>query len=107
MDDTGYVIEPPSRTAASRIAKTRGLKLGDYLGCLETIAPNRSYHGIIDLYAAEYVSDATRPQAEYEFVWLPLTEVTAMSFDQAGSAPFIMQQYLADGVRERITWVVD
>lgn len=96
----------PSRTAAKSIAKMRGLKSAAYLGSLETIAPGQNYHGLIDLYAAEYVRDATKQQGEYEFVWLPLQEVAAMSFDRAGSAPQITQRYLDNDIQPRMTWVV-
>lgn len=95
----------PSRTAASSIAKTRGLLPGKYLGCLETIVPERNFHGLIDLYAADYSHNATKPQAEYEFMWLPLKDVAAMSFDQAGSAPHIAQRMRDDEILPRMTWV--
>lgn len=97
----------PSRTAAGRAAKSRGLQLGDFLACLETIAPSREYHGLIDIYKAEYVRDATKPQAEYEFVWLPLKKVAAMTFDKAGSAPYIVQRLIDNGIQSRMSWVVN
>jgi len=96
----------PSRTSAGRAAKSRGLKFGDFLGCLETIAPSRDYHGLIDIYEAQYVRDATKPQAEYEFVWLPLKKVSAMTFDRAGSAPYIVQRFIDNDMQARMTWVV-
>ena len=96
----------PSRTAAGSIARARGLQLGSYLGCLETIAPDRNYHGLIDLYEATCVRDITKSQAEHELVWLPLTEVVAMSFDRAGSAPHIAQRLMDGDIQPRMTWVV-
>ena len=96
-----------SRVAAGSIAHLRGLKAGEYLGCLETIAPNHDYHGLIDIYTAEYVRDTPKPQTEYELVWLPLEEVVAMNFDRAGSAPHITQRYLDSDILPRMTWTVD
>lgn len=96
----------PSRTAASRIARTRGLKAGEFVGSLETIAPRRSYHGLIDIYTAEHVRDIAKPDTEYAFVWLPLEEVAAMDFDRAGSAPHISARYLTHELLPRMTWIV-
>jgi len=95
-----------SRTAAGGVAKARNLRLGDYLGCLETIAPERNYHGLIDLYKAEQLSAAPKRQAEHEFVWLPLEEVAVMSFDKAGSASYVAQRILDDAILPRMTWIV-
>lgn len=97
----------PSRTAAGQIARARGITPGVYLGCLETIAPQQQYHGLIDLYQGEYVGNAKKPSAEFAFVWLPLKEVAAMSFEQAGSAPHIVQRFLDDELLPRMTLVVD
>lgn len=97
----------PSRTAASNIARLRGLRAGKFLGYLETIAPKNDYHGLIDIYSAEYVRDTPKPQTEYELIWRPLEEVTAMSFDKAGSAPYVTQRYLNDDILPRMTWVVE
>lgn len=95
----------PSRTAAGSIAKVRGLKLGGFIGQLETIAPQRNFHGLIDLYHAEYARDITKQQAEHELAWLPIKEVVAMDFDRAGSAPYIAQRILNDDLLPRMTWV--
>lgn len=97
----------PSRTAASSIARSRGLQLGSFLGCLETIAPAHNYHGLIDIYEAECIPDATRPQTEHEFAWLPLEEVSSMSFDQAGSASHIAGRFIDKNIEARMTWVVE
>lgn len=95
----------PSRTAANNVARSRGLTAGGFLGSLETIASARNYHGLIDLYQAEVARDK-QPDPAYEFVWLPLSEVAGMSFDQAGSAPFIAQRYLANELLPRMTLIV-
>ncbi len=96
-----------SRTAAGSIARSRGLRLGEYVGHLETIAPQRNYHGLLDLYRAEQVSDAVKTQAEHEFTWRPLQEIASMDFDRAGSAPYIAQQLLDDTIKPRMTWFAD
>lgn len=96
----------PSRTAASRIAKSRALKAGDFLGSLETIAPDSNYHGIIDIYSAEYDGQSHKQQAEHEFVWLPLADVVSMSFDRAGSAPQVVHRYVQNDIQPRMTWIV-
>jgi predicted transcriptional regulator len=96
----------PSRTAANSIAKTRGLKAGEFLGTLETIASEQGFHGLIDIYRADYIVDKTKPQGDHELVWLPPAEVAAMRFDQAGSAAHIAQRYLDDDILLRMTWVV-
>lgn len=97
----------PSRTAAGSIARARGLQLGDYLGCLETIAPDREYHGLIDIYEATCVTDIVKPQAEHELVWQPLETVAAMNFDKAGSASQIARRLIDNNIQPRMTWVVD
>lgn len=96
----------PSRTAAAGVARSRGLKAGEFIGCLETIAAHREYHGLIDIYYAECSNSALKIQAEHELVWLQLQEVASMNFDQAGSAPFIVQKYLDQELLPRMTWVV-
>jgi hypothetical protein len=96
-----------SRTAARSIAKTRGLEMGNFLGTLETIAPDHNYHGLIDIYSAEYTRETPKLQAEYELVWLPLAEVAAMAFDTAGSAPTIIQRHLDNDIQPHMTWVVN
>ncbi len=96
----------PSRTAAKQIARSRGLVAGDFLGSLETIAPKRDYHGLIDIYAAEHVKEPNRSEAEFAFAWLPLADVAAMSFDQAGSAPYVIQRYLDGDLLPRMTYMV-
>jgi len=96
----------PSRTAANSIARMRGLQSGNYLGCLETIAAHRNYHGLIDIYEAVHVHDTAKPQAEHEHIWLPIIEVAAMDFDRAGSAPHIVQRLINNDIQPRMTWVV-
>jgi predicted transcriptional regulator len=103
---THYFLAP-SRTAASSIAKTRHLKPGAYLGSLETIAAKHNYHGLIDLYEAEYASSITSQQAEYELVWVPLEEVAVMDFYRAGSAPYIVQRVIDNTILPRMTWFAD
>jgi hypothetical protein len=100
-----YFMAPRS-TAARSIAKSRGLTIGDFLGSLETIAPERSFHGLIDLYVAGYALEIPKQQAEHEYVWLPLAEVAAMDFDRAGSAPYVAQRYTDGEITPRMTWVV-
>ncbi|MFZ1249269.1 MAG: hypothetical protein WAQ24_03020 [Candidatus Saccharimonadales bacterium] len=94
----------PSRTSAKHIAKSRGLVAGDYLCMVETIAPESEYHGLIDVYAAS--PSELRAGSEYEAVWLPVNEVAAMSFDQAGSAPFIVQHFTENTLTNRLTNIV-
>ena len=96
----------PSRTAAKQIARSRGLTAGEFLGTLETIAPSRQYHGLIDIYAAEYAREKERTDNEFAFTWISLDEVAAMNFDAAGSAPYIIRQYLEANLLPRMTWVV-
>jgi len=96
----------PSRTAAKQIARSRGLVAGEYIGLLETIAPAKSYHGLIDLYAATFDHEVKRTENEFSHEWLPLSDVVTMSFDQAGSAPFIVQHYLDKDLTPRMTHVV-
>lgn len=96
----------PSRTAALQIAHSRGLTAGEFLGSLETIAAEREYHGMIDIYAAEFSREVRRQDAEFEFVWLGMHEVASMDFDRAGSAPHIVKRYLEQDVQPRMTWVV-
>ena len=95
----------PSRTAAGSIAKSRGLKLGDFVGCLETIAPGRDFHGLIDLYNAEYIRSTTKQKTEHELVWLPINEVATMNFERAGSASYVAERILNDDLLPRMTWV--
>jgi hypothetical protein len=97
----------PSRTAAYSVAKTRGLHITGFLGTLETIAPAHNYHGLIDLYSAEYIQEKPKEQAEFELAWLPLAEVAAMKFDDAGSAPHIIQRYQDGEIAPHMTWVVE
>ena len=97
----------PSRTAAYSIAKMRGLKIDGFLGTLETIAPDHNYHGLIDIYSAECVVETPKPQTEYQAVWLPLADVAAMAFNDAGSAPYIVQQHLDNTIQPHMTWVVN
>lgn len=97
----------PSRTAASSIARSRGLQAGNYLGCLETIAAEYNYHGLIDVYEAECIPGTTKPQTEHEFTWLPLEEVAGMSFAQAGSASYMAQRFTSKDIEARMTWVVE
>lgn len=95
----------PSRTAAGQVARSRGLAAGEFLGTLETIAAKREYHGLIDIYTAEQVGEK-RQSSEFELVWLPLAEVAAMTFDQAGSAPHIVKRYIENELLPRMTWIV-
>ena len=95
----------PSRTCAKQIAKSRGLVAGEFLCSLETIAPLREYHGLIDIYAAT-ASGVLRKSSEFETCWLPLKTVADMEFDQAGSAPYIVGRLLDGGLLPRMTNVV-
>lgn len=97
----------PSQTAATSIARARGLTVTGLAASLETIAPARNYHGLIDIYTAEMVASTKKVHPEYELVWLPIADVMAMSFDRAGSAPFILRRHAARTIELRMTWVVD
>ena len=96
----------PSRTSAKQIAKSRGLVAGELLTSLETIAPVREYHGLIDIYAADPSADLKGAGAEYELTWLPVGEVRTMQFDQAGSAPFVVGHFLDGSLAQRMTYIV-
>lgn len=96
-----------SRIAAYSTAKARGLKLGDFIGQLETIARERNFHGLIDLYTATHERDIAKQNAEHELVWLAIKDVAVMSFDRAGSASYIAQRLLDGDLRPRMTWIAN
>ena len=97
----------PSRTSAKSIAKGRGLKAGEYIGLLETIAPSRNFHGLIDIYLADYDETKNKQQAEHELIWLPITDVAAMDFERSGSASYIASKYLSGELLPRMTYIVN
>lgn len=94
-----------SRKCAGQIAKTRGLHLGDFFATVETIAPARTFHGLIDVYLAEQVTEDISDQS-HELVWMPVKDVLAMDFNKAGSAPFIVRQYKQGSSSSHLTNVI-
>lgn len=66
-----------------------------------------NYHGLIDLYEAEYTPRTTKQQMEHELVWMSLKEVATMDFDRAGSAPHIVQRITDNTILPRMTWFAD
>lgn len=94
-----------SRNSAMSNAKIRGLEPGEFLFTVETIAKPRRFHGIIDVYNAK-LKGSLQIKAEYEQVWLPFEEVLSMSFEQAGSAAFILQKYISKESSSRFTNIV-
>lgn len=86
-----------SRQSAVVTAKERGLQLGEFLSSVETIAKQNNFHGLIDIYAAEQVTTLPdNPHTDYELAWMPIADVAAMNFSEAGTASFIAKR-LAEG----------
>lgn len=94
-----------SRTSAMKNAKLRGLIAGEFLFSVETIAKPMLFHGVIDVYSAALKADLQIKQ-EYEQLWLPIETVLDMSFEQAGSAAFILKTYLSKEKSTRFTNII-
>ena len=94
-----------SESSAKQIVKSRGLKLGAHYCTIETIARQRTFHGIIDIFLAEHVKDVA-PNGSHELLWFPIEEVTVMNFEQAGSAPFVLNAYMSGNTEARLTNIV-
>lgn len=95
-----------SRTSAVQIAKQRSLQVGDFLCSLETIAPARQYHGLIDIYEAQIDKELVCGD-EYEAIWMSLADVAKLTFNQSGSAGYVARQYLDKGkLTQRETYIV-
>ncbi len=94
-----------SRASAMKNARIRGLEAGEFLFSVETIAKPMLFHGLIDVYSAT-LKAGLQMKHEYEQLWLPIETVLNMSFEQAGSAAFILKAYLSEEKSTRFTNIV-